>query len=416
MKETLKSTWPLFFGIAMIMLASGLQGTLLAVRATMEDFGIVITGITMAMYYAGFIAGSLIAPKLIKDVGHIRVFAAMASLASTTILIQGLFVTPFTWGAVRIITGFAYATLLIVIESWLNDTANNKTRGVILGSYLVTTYLSMFLGQFLMNVSPPSEITLFVMTSIIISLALLPISLSNRPAPHIETPESMSIKELFKAAPTGFIGILINGITCGVFWTIAPAFAIENGYSIQMTANLMAAFIIGGVLGQFPIGYISDHYGRRMVLLFITFAAAFAAFLGYTLIDNIWVVMGATFLLGFFSLSIYPVCASYIVDYLKQEKFVSANAKMILIFGFGSFIGPIVITSAMKLLGSEWFFLSVAISYATLLAIGIARRPYRTAMDVEDQGDHLTMPIGPTAYTAVLVEDDDPATASASKA
>ena len=163
MHRNLLNSWPLFFGLAMIMIGNGLQGTLLGVRAEIEDFSTFTTGIIMSLYYTGFLAGSFFVPKLIAKVGHIRVFAALASLASTTVLMNGLFPEPVLWGCMRVFTGFSYAGLFIVIESWLNQAATNKTRGTMLALYMIVLYAGMALGQFLMNIADPKEMELFVL-------------------------------------------------------------------------------------------------------------------------------------------------------------------------------------------------------------------------------------------------------------
>lgn len=405
MPNIIKLTWPLFFGIAMMMLANGLQGTLLSVRANLEDFNLIAIGAVMSMYYLGYLLGSLIAPRLIKNVGHIRVFAAMASLASTTILIQGLAVYPVTWGVIRIATGFAYATIFIVIESWLNDTSTNKNRGTLLSFYMIVTYLSMFTGQFLLNLSPPTEIFLFVLTSILISFALIPISLMTRPAPEIILPKVISFKEVFKTSPTGITGVFLSGIVTGTYFSIAPVYGLESGFSIQSIAKLMAIFIMGGVIGQAPIGYASDKIGRRNALMIVTLGAMLSAFICVGLSSESLEFYTAIFFFGAFSLSIYPVCISYVNDYLEADKFIGVSAKLILIVGIGSFIGPIVTTVLMKAFGTEFFFITLAGTLCLLILFAIYRKPFTTAMDIDDQNDYLTMPVRPTSMTGVLVDD-----------
>jgi len=193
------------------MVGNGLQGTLLGVRATIEGFDPAAIGFVMSLYYAGYLAGSRYAPKLIKRVGHIRVFTALASLASTTVLFHGIFTDILFWSVMRIITGFAYAGLYIVVESWLSDISTKKTRGTLYSIYQVIGYGGMVLGQFALNIADPETIYLFVTTSVLVSLALVPISLSSRPAPFFTEPEPISFKRLSAVSPLGIGGVFVDG-------------------------------------------------------------------------------------------------------------------------------------------------------------------------------------------------------------
>ena len=267
MFKVLHNSWPLFFGIGLIMVGNGLQGTLLGVRATMEGFDTATIGLIMSLYYFGFLGGSYYVPKLMSRVGHIRVFAALASLASGTVLLHGLYPDPFLWAIIRAFTGFAYAGLYIVVESWFNNVSTSKTRGRIFGLYQLISYSGMVLGQFLLNFSDPAMIDLFVITSILVSIAIMPIALSSRPAPEFEEPDHLSLKRLFKISPFGLIGVFITGLGTGTLFGLGAVYATEIGMSIAQTSTFMAFFIVGGVVSQIPIGWLSDHFDRRIVMI-----------------------------------------------------------------------------------------------------------------------------------------------------
>lgn len=376
----------------MIMIGNGLQGTLLGVRASIEDFSTLTTGIIMSLYYAGFLAGSWLVPKLIQKVGHIRVFAALASLASTTVLFHGVFSDPAVWGAVRIFTGFSYAGLFIVIESWLNQATTNKTRGKMLALYLIILYAGMALGQFLLNVADPKGVELFVLTSVLISLALLPISLSNRPAPSFEAPETVSVKMLWNSSPLGIFGVMISGFAASALFSIAPVHVTEIGLSVGQISTFMAVFIIGGVLFQVPVGWFSDRYDRRKVLIAVAgLTSLFCLFAFLTENGNFYLLLLSMLFLGGMALSIYALALAHTNDHLQPNQIIAASATMILLNGTASIFGPLSVTAIMGLFGQQMFFLFLMGVYACILIFGLYRMRVRGAVPLEDQGDHVAM-------------------------
>jgi len=247
MIKTITNSWPLFFGLALIMIGNGLQGTLLGVRASMEGFETVTIGLIMSLYYFGFLAGSYYVPKLVSNVGHIRVFTALASLASATVLIHGLIPEAWVWAPVRFLTGFAYAGLYIVVESWLNNQSTNKTRGTIFGIYQFIGFGGMAIGQYFLTFSDPGKIDLFIIASIMVSVALLPIALSSRPAPEFDEPEPLSLKKLYKISPFGLIGVFAVGFGTSALFGIGAVYATEMGMTLPQISTFMALFAFYGV-------------------------------------------------------------------------------------------------------------------------------------------------------------------------
>lgn len=389
------------------MLSSGLQGTLISVRATLEGFGTVSTGIIMSLYYGGYLAGCVFAPSLVKNVGHIRVFAAMSSLLSTTSLLHGLFVNPMAWSLARIVTGFSAAALYIVVESWINDISTNKTRGKLLGSYLLIFYLSMMGGQYLLNLAPPQKIDLFILSSILVSVALLPIALSRRPGPAFEAPTPAGAAEIFRVSPYGTIGVFIIGITLGVFYTIGPVFAIQSGLSISQVANFMALFVFGGVLAQIPVGFLSDHMSRRTLITVLALLSAATSLLCFVFAGNMTLLYTGMVLLGAFSLCIYPVCVAYTNDFLRADQYVGASSKLILISGMGAFIGPFIVSVLMNVAGREAFFLFLGILFIVIVVTGLIAMRTRAPVSVEDQADYIPMPVRGTPIAAQIAEESE---------
>lgn len=394
MHQTIVKTWPLFFGLAVMMVGNSLQGTLLGVRANIEDFSVLTTGLIMSAYYLGFLGGSFYVPRLVANVGHIRVFAALASIASTTVLFHGIFVEPVSWGIVRVMTGFAYSGLYIVVESWLNDSSTNETRGKTLGLYLVVTYLGMVGGQMLLNVADPSDIELFVLTSILVSLAILPISLSRRPVPDFSVYEPIRFRTIWIRSPLGVAGMVISGFASAAVFSLGSVFVLTMGQGYEKVSVFMSAFIIGGVVLQMPISWFSDKMDRRKVIIVICLLSALSAgviLAGAMMSVFILMVIGV-FLLGSFSLPIYGQCVSHVNDHLLPRQFVAASATMLLMNGVGSAFGPTIVSTIMQLWGGEGFAVCLVVTYLTLFGFGLYRAYAAAPVPLEEQGETIIMP------------------------
>ena len=393
MRAQLMHSWPLFFGLALMMVGNSLQGTLLGVRADIENFSVFTTGLIMSAYYIGFLGGSHFVPKLVTNVGHIRVFAALASVASTTVLLHAVFVDPWIWGVTRIVTGFAYSGLYIVVESWLNDASTNKNRGKMLGLYMFITYLGMVVGQFLLNIADPSTVELFVLTSVLVSLALLPISLSKRPAPDFSAGETIWFSTIWKRSPLGVAGMFICGFCSATIFALGSIFILQMGLSYKLVSTFMSAFIIGGVLFQIPVSYISDKMDRRTVIIILCMMSAMSCVVLYIgVLSSVVIMMVGAFLVGGMSLPIYGQCASHVNDHLLPRQFVAASATLLLINGLGAAFAPTVVSTLMQYMGSDGFILSLIVSFTGLSLFGLYRARVGNTIAMDDQGDTILMP------------------------
>lgn len=370
----------------MIMIGNGLQSTLLGVRADIENFSVQSTGAIMSMYFVGYLLGSHYAPRLIRNVGHIRVFAALASIASTTVLFHGLFPNEWVWGAVRFLTGVSYAGLYIVIESWLNDAVDNKGRGKMMAVYLIVMYVAMALGQYLLIVADPGQMELFVLTSVLVSIALIPISLSSRPAPHFGDTEKVSVRILWEKSHLGVYGVFASGIAGACLFSIGPIYAMQAGLGLAQVSTFIASAIVGGVLLQFPIGWASDKFDRRKVLIGAAAMAGLFCVLAVFLASlNIYALYLAMFLLGGTALTIYGLSTSHTNDHLQPEQIVAASATMILINGIGSIIGPLASSSLMNF-SPSMFFLFMGATYGSIAIYGLYRASIRPPVPLDLQG------------------------------
>jgi len=278
MFSIITNCWALLLGMGLIMLGNGLQGTLLGVRASLEHFSTTVIGLVMSGYFIGLILGCNTVAKMVARVGHIRTFAALASLASTSILVQAVFVDPLLWWTMRFVTGFSYAGMYVVAESWLNEAVDNNARGKLLSFYMVISLGGLAGGQLLLNLSSPSGFELFVLTSILISVAVIPILLSATRAPQHEALEPLSIYQLFRIAPLGVFGMLVNGMMYGAIFSLGAVYATKVGMSVKDVSFFMGAFVLGGFLFQYPLGWMSDAFGRRRVIICCCVFGAFISF------------------------------------------------------------------------------------------------------------------------------------------
>ncbi len=401
--------WALFLGIFMLKLSMGLHGTLLGVRATMEGFGTESTGLVMSAYFMGFLFSSFVTPKIIVRVGHVRVFAALASMASIGVLLHVVFVEPFFWGLLRVLTGFCYAGLYMVAESWLNNNATNKTRGRTLSIYMVLQLTGAAGGQFLLNLDDPREFELFVLVSALVSLSLVPILLSVSPEPRFEQTEHIDLKTIFAIAPLGVVGVMGSGMANGALLSMGAVFASERGFSLGEISLFMSVTILGGGLMQWPLGMLSDHINRRLVITGVSALATISA-IGVTMTnpaaaDPFLFLLSALF--GGFSLSLYSLCLAFTTDFLRKEQMVGASSALILVSGFGSVLGPMLASFIMGSVGPRGFFWFLASVHLTVVAFAIYRMFVKPPLPVEEQGAFIAVPPRATPEVALLIPDPD---------
>jgi MFS family permease len=405
--QAVANSWALFLGLGLIMLGNGLQGSLLGLRASMEGFGVTATGLMMSGYYIGLLIGATMVPRFVSRVGHIRTFGAMASLASTSILVHVVFVDPWIWWGMRFITGFAYAGLYIVTESWLNDASENETRGQMLSFYMLVSLAGMAGGQFLLNVASPLSYELFVLISVLVSIAVIPILLSVSKAPEFNTNESVSVFQLFKVSPLGVVGMLLTGVVMGTVFGMGAVYASNMGLSVREVSYFMGALVLGGAALQYPIGHLSDLLNRRQVIIATCAAGALASFLaagmGSPGVGKAWQLYLAAALIGGFATPLYALCIAHTNDYLTPGQMVAASSTLVLAVSVGSSLGAPITAFAMENLGQQWFFHTIGIAMAALCVYGLWRSVRRGAVDGDEVGDFVVM--APTPMSAALNPD-----------
>lgn len=404
--KSIGKLWPLFLAMALLMLGNGLQGTLTGWRATFEGFSPLTTGLIMTSFYAGFLAGSLLTHYIVRSVGHIRTFSALASLVSTAVLIQIIFISPPVWFLMRLITGFCFAGIYVIVESWLNGSSTNKTRGRILSFYMFISYGGLASGQWLMSVADPSGVNLFILSSILLSVALIPVLISRIETPKIEADHHLSIKQLIKLAPAGAYTILLTGIAHGAMFGMGTVFAIQAGMTVPQIALFMSSFITLGALSQWPLGWLSDLIDRRLVILLSCIIISVICYLLPQVDPKSMTFTGLFALLGALSLPIYSIAVAHTNDRLEPNQMISASGTLILLFGIGSTLGPISSGHLMSSYGLQGFFLHIGVTH---LFIGVSLIYFiigRRAVAEEDLTHYQVVPPRATSIAMEAVAQE----------
>jgi len=421
MFKIFKNSWALFTGFAVLITAHGFQGNLLQVRSVLEDFSFVTTGIIMSGYYLGYFVGANIIPNLVSKVRHIRVFAAFSSMASLSILIHAVFVDPIIWTLARFLTGFSLIGVYIVVESWLNDRATNRNRGGVLSIYMFITFTGLAVGTLLLNFNKPEQYEPFILTSLLFSIALVPILLTKRPAPKFKKISFMKIKQLYNISPLGTFSMLCTGLIHSAIFGYGAVYATSLNFTIFEISLFLFIITIAGAIFQFPIGYFSDKSDRRIILIACTFISAIfcilCIFASGTSLENMYLassvgmdkVMFLIFVAIYagFALPMFTLNLAYVNDFIDKEKFVAAGAGLQIIFGIGAMGGPFFASIFMNFYGTSGFFIYLAIFHLLIGLFGMYRI---TKRDYEDNPDSTFTPL-PRNITPLGIELD-PTTAA----
>lgn len=376
-RTALIAAWSLFAALTLIMVGNGLLGVLVGVRSELEAFNTTVTGLVMAAYFAGFLVGSRVTPRLMARVGHIRVFAGLSSAAATTALMHALFVSPITWILFRLVFGFAMAGLYVVVESWLNDMVSNANRGRVMAIYMVVSMGGLAVGQLTIGLGDALEPTLFIVAGAVMTLAVAPISLSINDAPFFELPPRPRYRDLWTAAPLGVITAVGAGVANGALIGMAGVYATQVGLSGGQIGAFVAAAAFGSVALQWPIGQMSDSIGRRRSILLVTFGAM-AVGLVAPYLEQGWPLIVAMFLLGGLSYPMYSLALSHVVDVLPPGQAVTGSVAVVFLTGVGSIFGPLTASLAMDGLGPDGFFWAISFVHLGIAVYGVtraARRP-----------------------------------------
>ncbi len=404
MITTLAPVGALLLSVALLLTGNGLQGTLLPVRANLENFGAFSIGVMGSAYYVGFVAGCVLTPKLIRRVGHIRLFTAMVAIASVVPLAHAMLVGALPWWLLRVMTGLCLAGLYLIIESWLNERATPENRGLVFTTYTTVNFTVITLGQMLMLADDPLRFHLFSLASILVSLAAVPVALTRSPQPAPISSARLPVGRLYRVSPVGVAGVLTVGLANGAFWGTAPAFAAQAGLSVPQIAWFMSATVVGGALAQWPFGRLSDRMDRRRTILIACLLACAAAVLViFTYLAMPALMIGAAFLFGVFSFPLYALSVAHTNDMAKDVDFVAVAGGLLLINGAGSVVGPVAAGLAMERFGPLGLFGFTALIHSTMAGFALYRMRQRAAPPQDQKADFVPMPA-----TAPVRADLDP--------
>ncbi|MFE3837012.1 MFS transporter [Rhodobacteraceae bacterium PA1-206B] len=402
MIRVLITTWPLLLGVLLLMLGNGVQGTLLGIRGTLEAFSTFHISLVMSAYFLGFLMGSRLAPHLIHRVGHVRVFAALGSLISAVLVVYPMLVEWQAWALMRIVIGFGFAGIYITAESWLNNAATNETRGQTLSAYMIVQMLGIIASQVLLTWGDPLGYELFLIPSVLVSLAFLPILLSATQAPVFESTARLGFRELFAISPLGCVGMLISGGVFSAMFGMSSVWGTMSLLSVKQIALFTSCLYIGGLVLQYPVGWLSDRVDRRRIMLGLALTGAFVLALAAFFPLPFWALLFVAALVGGITYPMYSLLIAYTNDYLSKEQMAAASAGLIFLNGFGAIFGPLVTGWLMGEVGPRGFFLFMGLLYAIQACYALWRMRRRATPSVTGGFVGLTPTASPVAAISVI--------------
>ena len=405
MLKVLAHSWPLLLGVMLLMVGNGVQGSLLGIRGAYEGFSTFQLSVIMSAYFLGFLGGSRVAPEMIRRVGHVRVFSALGSMISAVLVLYPMVLDWTAWALFRVVIGFCFSGIYVTAESWLNNTASNETRGQALSAYMIVQMLGIIASQGLLAMGDPEGFGLFIIPSVLVSLAFMPILLAATPAPTFDSVKAMSFVQLFRTSPLGCAGMLLTGGVFSAMFGMASVYGAMSAMTVGQIAIFVAAMYVGGLVLQYPIGWLSDRMDRRALILWMSAAGAgvmlVAALVPLPFLFEVVVAV----LLGGIINPLYSLLIALTNDHLKKEEMPGASAGLIFLNGFGAIFGPLVAGWLMGVIGPKGYFLIIGAFFA-VLALYAAYRISRRASPVHT-GSYagLSPTASSVAVEAVLTDE-----------
>lgn len=416
MLQFLSSAWALLLGMCLLMVGNGMQGTLLGIRGSIEAFSTFEMSIVMSAYFVGFLGGSRTAPGMIRRVGHVRVFAALASLISAIMIIYPTFPNIIVWSIGRVLIGFCFSAVYVTAESWLNNAATNANRGQALSLYMIVQTLGIVASQALLLVADPSGFVLFVIPSVLVSIAVTPILLSISPTPAFDATKPMSLRELYQFSPLGCVGMFLLGGVFSAQFGMASVYGAEAGLSVAQISMFVATFFVGSVVLQYPIGWISDRMDRRSLIVIVSVIGVMGSIMGMLLGHLYTVLLISAFTVGGMSNPLYSLLIAHTNDFLEHEDMAAASGGLIFLNGLGAILGPIIVGWIMgTALGPGGFYLFTALLFTLLAIYALYRATQRPSVAVGETGHFVPLTASSTSvaveyaqeYSIESEQDDD---------
>ena len=404
MNMVFKNTWPILLGMLMLQLGNGLQGTLLSLRGAVEGMTPQTLSWVMAGYFVGFLGGSRYTPIMIRNVGHVRAYAALGSIASTALILFAAVPNEIAWFVLRVAVGFCFSGIYVVSESWLNGAVANDMRGKTLSLYLIVQMIGIVVAQSLLNVADAGGYTLFVVMTVVVSLSFAPVLLSVRPAPVFNTTKGMSFRQLYETSPLGVVGIFMLGGVFSALFGMAAIFGTEKGMSVSEISLFVAMIYLGGMLLQFPIGWISDRMDRRVLIAVMCLVGAGFA-LGALLFDSLYWLYLCSFMIGGIANPLYSLYIAYTNDFLDYDDMAAASGGLIFVNGVGAIVGPIVIGWLFGQFGPDSFFAYLGALMLIMFAYSLFRMTQRAAVPVDETATYAPISQSATPVAAEVAAE-----------
>lgn len=389
----------------LLMLGNGLQGTLLGVRGEIEGFSTLEMSLVMSAYFVGFLGGSHAAPEMIRRVGHVRVFAALGSLISAVLILYPALANAEAWMVGRVIIGFCFSAVYVTAESWLNNSATNENRGQTLSLYMIVQMIGIVAAQGVLLLGDPSGYILFIIPSVLVSVAFAPILLSITPTPAFDTTKPMSLKKLYEVSPLGVVGMFLLGGVFSAQFGMAAVYGGKAGLSIAQISLFVSAFYVGALIMQYPLGYISDRMDRRFLILLTAALGGVASIVAVIWGEDIIILLAAAFVIGGTSNPLYSLFLAYTNDFLEHEDMAAASGGMVFVSGLGAISGPIVTGWLMTTVGPGAFFGLIGALMIAIAVYAAFRMTQRASPSVDDTaGFQAIMPSSSPVFVEVAQE------------
>lgn len=368
MITVLRSTWPLLLGVMLLLVGNGMQGTLLGIRGGIEHMSTDRLAVVMAAYFGGFLIGSLTVPDMIKRVGHVRVFAALGSLISAVLILYAAYPNWIAWAFLRLLIGFSFSGVYITAESWLNASTGNESRGQAMSLYMIVQMIGVVSAQFLLNLGDPGGYMLFILPSVLVSLAFTPILLSVQPAPAFGALKRMSFRRLYSVSPLGCIGIFIMGSVFSALLGMTAVWGTIEGLSVRDISAVVAAIYLGGLVAQFPIGWLSDRMDRRLLVLELLIAGVLSVSMVLAFDFGIWGLIVSAAIAGAVANPVYALLLAHTNDHLEADDMAAASAGLMFLNGLGAVGGPLIVGRLMAIVGPDGYWIYIGLLMSVLAA------------------------------------------------
>jgi len=367
MLQVIGSSWALLLGMFMLMIGNGLQGTLLGLRGGIEGFSTLEISFVMSAYFVGFLGASRIVPGMLRNVGHVRVFAALGSTISAILILYPTLVEPWAWVLGRTIIGFCFCGVYITAESWLNDASSNENRGKALSLYMIVQMAGIVAAQYILVLGDVSGFVLFIIPSILVSLSFAPVLLVDQPSPNFQMTKPLSISRLIRTSPLACVGMFLLGGVFAAQFGMSAVYGAQVGLGIAQISLFISAIYVSALFLQYPIGWASDRMDRRVLILSLAALGGVGALLSVWPGVPFWLILISAGLMGGTSNPLYALLIAYTNDYLDREDMAAASGGLLFINGLGAIAGPVIVGQLM-----EWFGPGGYWAFVAILMLGLA--------------------------------------------